>query len=250
MASRQALVLANWKLNGSMALVEQFKTAFSGKKINAQIGVCTPYVYLAGAAQALRECKIEIGAQSISQYASGAYTGEISADMVTETGASFCLVGHSERRAIFGETDKDCNQKLQAAKQKGLYAVLCVGESQQEREDGQTNTVIEDQLKQALAELDFSEQSLCIAYEPVWAIGTGLSATPKMAQDVHTFIRTKLSELANADAANRISILYGGSVKKDSAKELMAQADIDGLLVGGASLDADHFLAICENAQG
>lgn len=249
MSVKSPLVIANWKLNGSTDLLETFRVKFTDHALKVQIGVCAPYVYLSSAVGALKECSVEVGAQAFSLYESGAYTGETSAEMVKSVGAFFSLVGHSERRTLFGETDKDCNAKLAIVQKNEMYAVLCVGESQQEREANQTEQVIEKQLKEGLKDLNFSERTVCIAYEPIWAIGTGLSATAKMAQDVHQFIRTVLASLANEETAKKMHILYGGSVKKDTASELMAQADVDGLLVGGASLDADHFFEICQRSQ-
>lgn len=249
MSDRSPLVIANWKLNGSFDLINAFNTAFNNHNLQVQIGVCPPYVFMSSAAEKLKENKIEVGAQTISLYDSGAYTGEISAQMVTQAGAFFTLIGHSERRAIFNETDSDCNKKLQITAEQNVYAVLCVGESEQERKAEQTEAVVKAQLIQALKGIALNSKTLCIAYEPVWAIGTGLSATPEMAQDVHQFIRSVLTDLSDEKTANQMHILYGGSVKKDTAKELMQQADIDGLLVGGASLDADHFFEICKQAS-
>jgi triosephosphate isomerase len=197
----------------------------------------------------LQHSEIKIGSQNVSKFESGAYTGETSAQMLKQAGCSLCLVGHSERRAMFRENNSSCQIKVQTALNHGLLPVLCIGENLEERDTHVAKDVIFRQLSEGLEGIDLTDKDICIAYEPVWAIGTGLAATPDMVQDVHHFIRRELAALYNEEVAARVRILYGGSVNKTNAKELLRQEDIDGLLVGGASLDPGHFLAICQQVS-
>jgi triosephosphate isomerase (TIM) len=197
----------------------------------------------------LQYSELQIGSQNVSKYESGAYTGETSAQMLKEAGCSLCLIGHSERRTMFNESNKACQTKLTTALSHGLLPVLCIGESHEERLANITQDVLYRQLSECLAGVDLHNRDICIAYEPVWAIGTGLAATPEMVQGVHRFIREQLTQLFDAAIANRLRIVYGGSVNKTNAQELLEQEDIDGLLVGGASLDPGHFLAICQQVS-
>ena len=234
--ARTRLVAGNWKMHGSRsanrALLDAILKGFA--KGDAQCAVCPPFPYLGDVAERLRGTPIAWGAQNISEHAQGAYTGEVSAVMLAEFGCRYVIVGHSERRHIFGETDAQVAAKFAQARSAGLTPILCVGETLAEREAGRTEEVVARQLDA----VKFSDAVL--AYEPVWAIGTGRNATPEQAQAVHAFLRGKL----NAD----VSILYGGSVKAQNAAAIFAMPDVDGGLIGGASLVAEDFLAILHAA--
>lgn len=211
---------------------------------NATCAVCVPAPYLQQCADTLAGGKLAWGAQDVSVHASGAYTGEVAASMLTDFGCSYVIVGHSERRAYHGETDQVVAQKTLAALNAGLTPIVCVGETLEQREAGQTKVVVGRQLSAVLELLDVDAAArIVVAYEPVWAIGTGKTATPAMAQEVHAQLRNQLRE-RSAAAGERVAILYGGSMKPDNAAELMAQGDIDGGLIGGAALKAADFLAI------
>ncbi|WOJ98045.1 triose-phosphate isomerase [Congregibacter brevis] len=245
---RQPLVIANWKMHGkgafNQALVSDFLALL--KEYRAACVLCPPTVYLGQVAQLLGSRDVMLGAQDCSHIDEGAYTGEVSAEMLRDCGCEWVIVGHSERRQYHQESDALLAAKLTRAQRAGLTPVLCVGETQEQREAGAAEHVVKAQLLGALSDLS-DLKGLAIAYEPVWAIGTGLTATPEQAQDMHAFIRSVLREFdaANADA---LRILYGGSVKAGNAAELFAQTDIDGALVGGASLDAEAFAAIVSAA--
>ncbi len=211
---------------------------------NATCAVCVPAPYLQQCADTLAGSKLAWGAQDVSVHASGAYTGEVAASMLLDFGCSYVIVGHSERRAYHGETDQVVAQKTLAALNAGLTPIVCVGETLEQREAGQTNVVVGRQLSAVLELLDVDAAArIVVAYEPVWAIGTGKTATPAMAQEVHAQLRSQLRE-RSAAAGERVAILYGGSMKPDNAAELMVQGDIDGGLIGGAALKAADFLAI------
>lgn len=211
---------------------------------NATCAVCVPAPYLQQCADTLAGGKLAWGAQDVSVHASGAYTGEVAASMLDDFGCSYVIVGHSERRAYHGETDQVVAQKTLAALNAGLTPIVCVGETLEQREAGQTNVVVGRQLSAVLELLDVDAAArIVVAYEPVWAIGTGKTATPAMAQEVHAQLRSQLRE-RSAAAGERVAILYGGSMKPDNAAELMGQGDIDGGLIGGAALKAADFLAI------
>src|SRR5690606_19029339 len=243
MKQRKPIVIANWKLNGGLDLICVSVASFIGKHFNADIAICPPYIYMRDMMTFLQFSELHIGSQNVSRFESGAYTGETSAQMLKEAGVSLCLIGHSERRSMFGETNQACFNKAKRALDHGLLPVLCVGENREEREQQKTREVLRQQLTEALTGLDLTGKNLCVAYEPVWAIGSGLAATPDLAQQTHEFIRQILVEVFDLITANRIRILYGGSVTKNNASDLLIQKDIDGLLVGGASLDPEHFLA-------
>ena len=249
---RQKLVAGNWKLNGSKASIETLlKGLVAGAAHLNRVGiaVCAPYVYLPMTQDLLANSSIAVGAQDVSEQDSGAFTGEVSAPMLKEFGCTCVIVGHSERRALYGEKDDDTARKFAAARKQGLTPILCVGESLEEREQGITEAVVARQLDAVIAlEGVTALADAVIAYEPVWAIGTGKTATPQQAQDVHAFIRGKIAVL-DASVAEKVQILYGGSVKGSNAAELFAMPDIDGGLIGGASLNAQEFLAICEAGQ-
>jgi len=246
---RQTLVAGNWKMNGSLEanqrLLEGVKAGVEAGGVNAKVVVCPSAVYLAQAAEALTGSDISWGGQNVSPEKSGAFTGEISADMLLDFKCKYVIVGHSERRALFGETDGVVAEKYAAALAAGLIPILCVGELLEEREAGNTEAVVARQLDAVLEKSGVNGLAGgIIAYEPVWAIGTGKTASPQQAQDVHAFIRQRVSE-KDANVSEKLQILYGGSVKPDNAVELFAMTDIDGGLIGGASLDAEGFLAIC-----
>ena len=245
---RQPLVAGNWKMNGTAAsidvLMAGIKHGLADVK-TAAVVVCPPFVYIAKVAELAKGSKLGVGSQDISDQESGAFTGEISGPMLKDTGCQYAIVGHSERRAIYGESDAFTARKFAAARKFGLIPILCVGELLDEREQGITEQVVGRQLD-AVIELEgiAALGEAVIAYEPVWAIGTGKTASPQQAQDVHAFIRAKLAKL-DKGIADKVQILYGGSVKGSNAAELFGMPDIDGGLIGGASLTADEFLAIC-----
>ena len=251
---RKPFVAGNWKMNtDSSTSVELAERIASGSMEAAgqsvTVAVCPPFVYLQAVAKALSASSVAVGAQDIYFEPKGAFTGEISASMLKDIGCAYCLCGHSERRHVIGETDELINKKVTAAIGGGLLPILCVGELLAEREASQTNEVVTRQLKEGLSGLSAEKLSaVTIAYEPVWAIGTGLTATPQQAQEVHDFIRKLLGQMYDSQLAQEIRILYGGSAKPSNAAELMGRQDVDGLLVGGASLKADDFLAIIQAA--
>ena len=251
---RKPFVAGNWKMNtDSSSSVELAEGIASGVTetagIKATVAVFPPFIYLQSVTKALGTSSISVGAQDVYFEPDGAFTGEISTSMLKDIGCTYCLCGHSERRHVIGETDELINKKLAAAIAGGLLPILCVGELLAEREASKTNDVVTRQLENGLAGLSEEKVSaVTIAYEPVWAIGTGLTATPQQAQEVHDFIRKLLAGMYSDELAGGIRIQYGGSAKPDNAADLMAQPDIDGLLVGGASLKADGFLAIIQGA--
>ncbi len=247
---RHKLVAGNWKMNGSLAankaLIEEIKAGLAGHTID--VAVCVPAPYLAQVASLVAGSAIKVGAQDVSAHLSGAYTGEVAASMLKEFACTYVTVGHSERRAYHREADQVVAGKAVAALAAGIIPIVCVGETLAEREAGQTDVVVGRQLDAVLAVIDAAAVAdLVVAYEPVWAIGTGKTATPAMAQEVHAALRAKLA-LKNKDAAASVRILYGGSMKPENAKDLLAQPDIDGGLIGGAALKATDFLAIIEAA--
>lgn len=239
--ARTRLVAGNWKMYGSRESNRALLAAIAGHAGNfkAQCAVCPPFPYLAQVAEQLRGSAVAWGAQNVSEHAQGAYTGEVSAAMLAEFGCRYAIVGHSERRQIYGETDAQVAAKFSAANAAGLTPILCVGETLAEREAGKTEDVVARQLDAVLTKVNFGNAVL--AYEPVWAIGTGRNATPEQAQGVHAVLRKKVS----ADTL----ILYGGSVKPQNAAQIFAMPDVDGGLIGGASLVADDFLAILRAAD-
>jgi len=250
---RAKLVAGNWKMNGSLAANQALlKTALPAlfPLKGAEFAVCVPFPYLAQVQQALRGQNVALGAQDVCQFENGAYTGGVSASMVAEFGCRYAIVGHSERRSVFGDTDEIVAEKFAAVIQQGMTPILCVGETLAEREGGVTETVVARQLdaivkRNGMATLGKS----VIAYEPVWAIGTGRTATPEQAQAVHAYIRGRVTT-ADSRLADQLPILYGGSVKAGNAAQLFAMADVDGGLIGGASLVAEEFIAICRAAAG
>ena len=250
MTDRQPLVAANWKMNGSRASVKALLEGFvQGLPENGvEVLVCAPYIHIPLAAELLAGSAIGLGAQSVSEYGNGACTGEISADMLKDYGCRYVIIGHSERRHIFGETNETVAGKFRHARESGLQVVLCLGERLEEREAGMTEQVLSEQLDAVIAAAGIESFSgAVIAYEPVWAIGTGLTATPEQAQAAHSFIRLQVARHDDR-IADELRILYGGSVKAGNAAGLFAMADVDGGLIGGASLNIDDFLAICRAA--
>ncbi len=251
---RKPFVAGNWKMNmdsqSSVALAEAVvggSKEIAGDK--ADVAVCPPFVYLQPVSKALGSSHVGLGAQDVYFEQKGAFTGEISASMLKDVGCTYAICGHSERRHVMSESDDLVNKKVSAAISGGLLPILCVGELLDERKAKKTTEVVTRQLKAGLKGLSAEKASaVTVAYEPVWAIGTGLTATPEQAQEVHLLIRKLLAGLYDRELADEIRIQYGGSVKPDNADQLMAQADIDGLLVGGASLKADDFLAIIKAA--
>jgi triosephosphate isomerase len=244
---RIKLVAGNWKMNGSLAanaaLLGSLLPMLGGR--GGEVAVCVPSPYLGQVADLLRGSRIALGAQNASEHASGAYTGEVSLGMLADFGCRYVIVGHSERRALYGETNGQVGAKAKAVVTAGLVPIACVGETWPEREANTTESVIAAQLDAILGALDDVQlSSLVVAYEPVWAIGTGKTATPEQAQAVHAFIRARVARRSPAIAAG-MRILYGGSVSATNAATLFACADVDGGLVGGASLKAADFAAIC-----
>jgi triosephosphate isomerase len=249
---RRLFIAGNWKMftnkTEAESLIRELKLNLSGVK-NVDIAICPPFVYLERAVSEVKGSIIQVGAQNCYLESKGAFTGEISPDMLVDAGCKFVILGHSERRHVLGETDIMINQKTIKALQAGLHIILCVGELLEEREAGKTETIVKNQLHEGLKNLNMDHlDRITIAYEPVWAIGTGKTATPDQAQEIHAFIRGWLRNRFSDDAANQCRIQYGGSVKPENAKELMTQPDIDGALVGGASLKADSFTAIIKAA--
>jgi len=247
---RCKLVIANWKMNADTAAVTKLLAGYE-EAINstAKVVACPPAPYIFQARQQLDGTAIAVGAQNASQFESGAYTGEVSLSMLKDLGCQYVILGHSERRSLFGEQDSDVAEKFVATLSAGLIPVLCVGETREQRQANETDTVVSGQLDAVInvAGIDAFADAI-IAYEPIWAIGTGDTATPEQAQQVHKLVRNKLAA-SNSDIAQRVPVLYGGSVNAGNAEELFSMPDIDGGLVGGASLDAVAFAAICAAAN-
>jgi len=251
---RKKVIAGNWKmnndLNSSINLISEIKNLVNTKKPNAGIIICPPFTSLESANTLIKGTQIKLGAQNMYFEESGAFTGEISASMLLGVGCEYVIIGHSERRTIFSESDQVINKKIKTAVKNNLKPIFCIGETLEEREKEITFKVIEKQVKEGLTGLSENELlNLIIAYEPVWAIGTGRNATPEQAQEVHKFIRELISKLYSTTFAENLIIQYGGSVKPENSKELMAQPDIDGSLVGGACLKAESFVAIIESAS-
>tara|TARA_R110002073_G_scaffold56905_25_gene144854 strand:- start:9798 stop:10553 length:756 start_codon:yes stop_codon:yes gene_type:complete len=246
--SRQTIIAGNWKMNtrcdGAVALAKGVVAAV-GETPSVQVVLCPPSVYLSSVADAVAGTSVQLGAQNLYAAEDGAFTGEVNAAMLTDVGCGFVILGHSERRALMGETDADVSKKLHAALAGNLVPIVCVGETLEEREAGKMEEVIQTQVRGSLAGLDeVRAAGIVVAYEPVWAIGTGKTASPEQAEEVHALIRKLLGEMFTTDVAAQIRIQYGGSVKPGNAKELLGQPNIDGALVGGASLKAEDFAGI------
>lgn len=243
---RRKLVAGNWKLNGSKSLAQTMMQAVAQANLSdVDVVICPPFPFLS----AFEGFNGKLGAQNVSQFESGAHTGEVATSMLKELGCEYVIIGHSERRADNGETDELVAQKVAAAIDSGLVPILCFGESEDVRKSGDLFTFLQAQIDAVLQKVGIAGfAKLVLAYEPIWAIGTGLTATPEQAQEVHEFVRNYLAE-KDADVAAKIVILYGGSVKADNAETLFGQPDIDGGLIGGASLKSDDFIAICQAAN-
>lgn len=246
--ARRPLVVGNWKMNGNRASSLQLaRDVLAGLPPDgrAEVGICPPVLYIPDLAEILKGSALRLGAQNVADQEKGAFTGEISGAMLKEFDCTMAIVGHSERRSVYGETDALVARRYAKAIELGVTPILCVGETLEERQAERTFEVIDQQLDAVLAVAGIdSFRRAVIAYEPVWAIGTGLTASTEQAQEAHAYIRSKLSNL-NAEVAEGLQILYGGSVKADNAEALFGQSDVDGGLIGGASLDAASFLAIC-----
>ncbi len=250
---RKTIIAGNWKMNKTpsetKAFAEEFKALLPKTKW-CDIVVCVPAADLSAAVRAFKDSRIAVGAQNVYFEKSGAYTGEVSADMLADLGVRYVIVGHSERRALFGETDEVVNKKVHAALDAGLNPIICVGESLEQREMGVTMELIALQVKSALSGVAAEQMRRCvIAYEPIWAIGTGKTATPEQASEVCTAIRALIRAQYGARVARSVTIQYGGSMKPDNARELLAHEDIDGGLVGGASLEAPALMEIVHAAN-
>jgi triosephosphate isomerase len=245
--ARRKLVVGNWKMHGSRAAnAALLDGLLQARPYACDVAVCPPFPYLADVASTLAASDLRWGAQDCSAHEQGAYTGEVSAAMLAELGCRYAIVGHSERRTLHAESDEVVAGKAQAALARGVTPVVCVGETRAQREAGQTEAVVKRQLSAVIHALAHCAGEMVVAYEPVWAIGTGLTATPEQAQAVHALLRQQLR--AATPRADAMRILYGGSVKPDNAASLFAQSDIDGGLIGGAALKAADFVAICRAA--
>ena len=245
---RRILVAGNWKMNGRLASADALAARVKGaipEQCRAEVVLCPPFVHLSSVAGRLEGSRVSLGAQDVCEWGDGASTGDVSAEMLVDIGCRFVIVGHSERRIRHAESDERVARKYRRARDAGLVPILCLGESLEERESGRTTEVVERQLSAVLEHCTVESVAAgVIAYEPVWAIGTGRTASPEEAQEVHTFIRSRLAA-HNRELAQRIRILYGGSVKAANAEQLFAMPDVDGGLIGGASLDGDEFIKIC-----
>jgi triosephosphate isomerase len=251
---RKKIIAANWKMNMTQGEAERFMESFLrdvGEITDVEVVIIPPFTAIAKVTEALgRAHNIKVGAQNMYWEKSGPYTGEISAPLLRDLFVHYVVLGHSERRTLFGETDEMVNRKVRAALDEKLRPIVCVGETLEQRDKGNVEKILSLQLRGSLAGLSPKElQESVIAYEPVWAIGTGRNATPAQAQEAHAFIRHILREMTDEDTAERVRIQYGGSVKPENARELMSQPDIDGALVGGASLDARSFAQIVKAAH-
>lgn len=245
---RKPFIAGNWKMNMNAASAVSLASGLA-KELDGvdsvDVAVCPPFVYLQAVAAALSASNIALGSQNVYFEAKGAFTGEISCDMLKDVCCTYAIIGHSERRHVMGETDELINKKISAAINSGLLPIFCVGELLEERKAGTTNDVVARQVQKGLEGIcDERVQAVTIAYEPVWAIGTGLTATPEQAQEVHAMIRGLLTDMYGKDIAQSLRIQYGGSAKPDNTAELMSQPDVDGLLVGGASLKVEDFAAM------
>jgi triosephosphate isomerase len=249
---RQPMVAGNWKMNGSSDSIKELITGIKAgvSEANAEVVVCPPFVYIPMVAEVVAGTAIKLGAQNMCAQDAGAHTGEVSGPMLKDVGCEYVIIGHSERRAMYGETDEVTADKYSAVLKNGLKPIFCIGETLEEREQGITEQVVAHQLDAILKTAGAASlANAVLAYEPVWAIGTGKTASPEQAQEVHAFIRSKIAK-EDAVIAEGLRILYGGSMNPANAAELRSQSDIDGGLIGGASLKADDFLAICVAGQG
>ena len=241
---RAKLIAANWKMNGSFALIDSMHKVLSPllKKTIFEVVICPPDVLLSSMNNTVKGSRIAVGAQNVHSETSGAFTGETSAPLLQECGVQWCIVGHSERRILFGETDEFIRSKTETLLKHGIRPILCIGETLEHRESGNHEEVVIAQLVKGLSGLAVDDQKRCVlAYEPIWAIGTGKTATPEQANSMHKIIRKELESLASPEAAENMQIIYGGSVNAENAKTLLSQSEIDGALVGAASLKTNAF---------
>jgi triosephosphate isomerase (TIM) len=250
---RRKVIAGNWKmhkdLSESQNLISKLINELRKEDVNCDIIICPPFTSLSEAAGLVKNTKVKLGAQNMHYEDKGAFTGEVSAAMLKSVGCEYVILGHSERRAIFSESDEMINKKIKKALGSGLRPIFCIGETLQQRESGTMNDVIKRQVTDGLQHVSTGEmEKIIIAYEPVWAIGTGVTATPQQAQEVHVYVRQLINNIFGDDTAEKLIIQYGGSVKPDNAAELLSQSDIDGALVGGACLEADSFLKIIISA--
>jgi triosephosphate isomerase len=250
---RRKIIAGNWKmhkdLSESQYLISKLINELRNENVNCDIIICPPFTSLSEAAGLVKNTKLKLGAQNMHFEDKGAFTGEVSAAMLKSAGCEYVILGHSERRAIFGESDEMINKKIKKALDTGLKPIFCIGETLQQRESGIMNDVLKHQVTEGLQHISKGEmEKVVLAYEPVWAIGTGVTATPQQAQEVHVFVRKLISSIFGEDTAENLVIQYGGSVKPDNAGELLSQSDIDGALVGGACLESDSFLKIIKSA--
>jgi len=250
---RIKVIAGNWKMNNdpneTRDLISKLLAGLKNLNSTCEVVICPPYTSLSEASSMIKDSKIRLGAQNIHEEENGAFTGEVSAKMLLNTGCEYVIIGHSERRTIYKESDALINKKIKRALKNNLKPIFCVGELLEEREKNITEQVIKSQVLKGLQDFSVNDlKDLIIAYEPVWAIGTGKTATPQQAEEVHLFIRTLLANNFSSDFAENLSILYGGSVKPDNSKELLSQKNIDGALVGGACLNADSFINIIKSA--
>jgi triosephosphate isomerase len=250
---RKKIIAGNWKMNKDIPATEVFinelKSKLQNEKISTDVIVCPPFTSLETASNLLKNSFIKLGAQNMYFEDEGAFTGEISAAMLKSVGCEFVILGHSERRTIFKENNELINKKIKKALQSGLKPIFCIGETLREREEGMTEVVVKTQIIEGMKGITSEElKNIIIAYEPVWAIGTGRNATPEQAEEVHLYIRNLISELFSKESSENLIIQYGGSVKPDNAKDLLTQPDVDGALVGGACLKSDSFISIIKSA--
>ena len=248
---RKKIVAGNWKMNKNLqegiALATELNDILKADKPNCDVVICTPFIHLASVAGIIDQNVIGLGAENCADKASGAYTGEVSAEMVKSTGAGYVILGHSERRAYYGETAEILKEKINLALANGLKVIFCIGEVLEERESGKQNEVVEAQLAGSLFDLTAEQfANIILAYEPVWAIGTGKTATAEQAEEMHAFIRSVIAGKFGAEAAENVSILYGGSCKPSNAKEIFSKENVDGGLIGGAALKAADFKGIID----
>jgi len=250
--ARKVVIAGNWKMNKTAAEGKKFVEEFIPKVAgidNIEIIVCPAFTALPSVVSAAAGSNVKVGAQNIHWAESGAFTGEISAEMLKETGVDYVIIGHSERRQYFAETDKTVNQRLKAALAAGLIPMVCIGELLEERESGKTESVLDTQIRGGLAGISAEDMTkIIVAYEPVWAIGTGKTATPEMAEETHAYVRSVITDMFGEAISAQVRIQYGGSMKAANSAELVTQEDIDGGLVGGASLEPDSFAELIKNA--
>jgi len=251
---RSFFVVGNWKMNTTLqtaqGLAAEVVKGLSHTPAGVQVGICPPFPYLIAVSETIRGSAVVLGGQNAAFEKPGAFTGEIAIEMLVDVGCQWVILGHSERRQFFGDTDHVVNKKVLACLERGLNVIFCIGEMLEDRQAGRTESVLESQLTKGFENVTSTAMDrIVVAYEPVWAIGTGITATPQQAQQTHAFIRKWLSSRFGQSVADGTRIQYGGSVKADNARELLAQPDIDGALVGGASLKADQFLAIVRAAE-